>query len=304
MHQMRIACVEATVNMYVILGANGKIGRATIERLRNRGATVRAVVRDSVRARGLAAAGCDIAVADLHDVSALRKAIEGGTAVQVICPTSVHEEDASSDMESMIDTLGNALDSTLPQTILAISDYGAHHSTGTGITLLFHQLESRLRETRPELVFLRSAEHMQNWSRLIKSAAKTGVLPSMHHPLTKLFPTVSASDVGVIAAELLMKPSGSGMPRIVHVEGPRRYSAIDAAATLSRLIDREVVARELPRSDWIPVLKAAGLSDSYAELVAATFDAHNAGRIDAEEGTGEIVRGTTELQEVFLSLLH
>jgi NAD(P)H dehydrogenase (quinone) len=290
--------------MYVIFGANGKIGRATIERLRSHGATVRAVVRDPVRAKDLVAAGCDIAVADLHDASAVRKAIEGATAVQVICPTSVHEKDVSADMESIIDTVGNALDSTPPQRILAISDYGAHHSTGTGITLLFHRLETRLKQTRAQLVFVRSAEHMQNWSRLIKSATKTGVLPSMHHPLTKLFPTVSASDVGVIGAELLMNPPGSEVPRIVHIEGPRRYNAIDAAATLGRLIGREVVARELPRSDWIPVLTRAGLSESYAQLVAATFDAHNTGRIDTEDGTGEIRHGTTELEQVFLSLLH
>ena len=292
-----------TVNVYVILGATGKIGRATIEGLRGRDVPVRAVVRDPMKTNGIASSGCAIAVADLHHAPALQKAIEGATAVQVICPTSVHAKDATSDMEVMIEAIGDALDSAPPQTILAISDYGAQHSAGTGITLLFHQLESRLRKIPAKLTFLRSAEHMQNWHRLIQSAAKTGVLASMHHPLTKLFPTVSASDVGVVAAELLMTPNRSGSARIVHAEGPRRYSAIDAAATLSRLLGREVVARELPRSDWLPVLTTAGLSNSYAELVAATFDAHNAGRIDAEKGAGDIRRGNTELEQVFRSLL-
>lgn len=290
--------------MYVVLGANGKIGRATVEKLRSQGAPVRAVVRDPASAKDIAASGCEIAVADLHDEPALRKAIGGATAVQVICPTSMHENDAASDMETIIETVGRVLDSALPQTILAISDYGAQHSTGTGITMLFHRLEIRLSKIPAELTFLRSAEHMQNWSRVLKSAAKTNVLPSMHHPLTKLFPTVSAPDVGVVAAELLITPNKTGRPHVVHVEGPRRYSAIDVAATLSRLFGREVVARELPRSDWVPVLTGAGLSVSYAELVAATFDAHNAGRIDAEEGTGEVRRGTTQLEQVFRSLLH
>jgi|HubBroStandDraft_6_1064221.scaffolds.fasta_scaffold382553_2 uncharacterized protein YbjT (DUF2867 family) len=78
--------------MYVILGANGKIGRATIDRLRGHGAPARAVVRDAMRTEDIAASGCDIAVADFHDASPLRKAIEGATAVQVICPTSFHEK--------------------------------------------------------------------------------------------------------------------------------------------------------------------------------------------------------------------
>jgi uncharacterized protein YbjT (DUF2867 family) len=110
---------------------------------------------------------------------------------------------------------------------------------------------------------------MQNWSRLIKSAAKTTVLPRMHHPLTKLFPTVSASDVGVIAAELLMSPPDSEVPRIVHIEGPRRYNAIDAAATLSRLMGREVVARDYREAIgflFSPALASARAMPSWSPL--------------------------------------
>jgi hypothetical protein len=59
-------------------------------------------------------------------------------------------------------------------------------------TALFHFLEERLRRISWQLIFLRSAEHMENSSRVVKVAAQTGVLPSLHHPLTKMFPTVSA----------------------------------------------------------------------------------------------------------------
>jgi hypothetical protein len=64
-----------------------------------------------------------------------------------------------------------------------------------------------------------------------------------------------------------------------------------------------VVAEELPRTTWIPALVGGGLSPSYAELVAALFDAHNDGHIDAEPGAGEIRRGSTELRDVFAALL-
>jgi hypothetical protein len=82
----------------------------------------------------------------------------------------------------------------------------------------------------------------------------------------------------------------------VHVEGPRRYTALDVAATISDLAGRMVVARELDRPAWVPTLQSGGLSASYAELVAELFETHNAGRIDAEQGVGEIRRGTTELR--------
>jgi uncharacterized protein YbjT (DUF2867 family) len=262
---------------------------------------VRAVVRDPSTAAELGELGCEIVAADLRNAASLERAIGGATAVQVICPMSVQADDASADMAATIRSITHALDRVRPEAVLAISDYGAELSAGTGITLTFHHLEAQLRTIPSSLTLLRSAEHMQNWSRLVGVAAKTGMLPSLHHPVTKLFPTVSAPDVGLMAAQLLTLGGGAGV-RIVHAEGPRRYSARDVAATLGDLVGREVAAVELPRSDWGQGLVRGGLGRSYAELVAALHDAHNAGRIDAEEGGGEIRRGRTELREA-LSLL-
>jgi NAD(P)H dehydrogenase (quinone) len=153
------------------------------------------------------------------------------------------------------------------------------------------------------VTFLRSAEHMQNWARVIKVASESGVLPSLHHPLSKRFPTVSAQDVGRVAAQLLMDGVTVSTPRVVHVEGPRRYDANEAAATLGNILGREMVAREIPQSDWIPVLTRAGAGPSYAKLVFDLYVAHNAGRIDVEPGATDIRLGTTELRDVFVSLL-
>jgi NAD(P)H dehydrogenase (quinone) len=284
--------------MFAILGASGKVGRATIAKLRAQGAPVRAVVRESSNTRELEASGCQIAVAELRDTDAIRKAIEGATAVQMICPVSVRAKDAAADMGSIIDAIADALTATRPETVLAVSDYGAHVDSGTGITMTFHYMETRLSKVPGTLIFLRSAEHMQNWARVIKPALETGVLPSFHHPVSKIFPTISAPDLSGIAVELLLrKPAGSRL-HIVHAEGPRRYSAADVAATLSEISGRQIVAQELPEKDWIPTLIRAGISQSYAELVFELFVAHNAGRIDVEPG-GEVRLGTTELREAF-----
>ena len=210
--------------MFVILGGNGKVGRATIAELWRLGAPVRAVVRNPSAAVELGELGCEIVAADLRDAAALEMAIGGATAVQVICPLSVRADDASSDMAAIIRVITHTLDRVRPRAILAISDYGAQLSAGTGITLTFHHLEAQLRTIPSRLTLLRSAEHMQNWSRLASVAAKTGVLPSLHHPVTKLLPTVSAPDVGLMAAHLLTSGGDAGV-RIVHAEGQRRYSA-------------------------------------------------------------------------------
>ena len=282
--------------MFAILGASGKVGRATIEKLRAQGAPVRAVVRESSNPADLEGLGCQIAFADLHDTDAVKKAIEGATAVQVICPVSVRAKDAAADMANVIDAIVGALTATRPESILAISDYGAHIDSGTGITMTFHYMEARLSTVPGTLIFLRSAEHMQNWARVIKPALETCILPSFHHPVSKIFPTISAPDLSGIAVGLLLrKPEGSRV-QIIHAEGPRRYSALDVAATLSEISGRQIVAQALPEKDWIPTLTRAGISQSYAELVFELFMAHNAGRIDVEPGA-EVRLGTTGLRE-------
>jgi uncharacterized protein YbjT (DUF2867 family) len=123
----------------------------------------------------------------------------------------------------------------------------------------------------------------------------------LHHPVTKRFPTVSASDVGLIAADLLMS-EGQPPLRIVHAEGPERYSADEVARILGELVDRQIVAQALPRAEWVAALSGGGLSTSYAELVAAMYDAHNAGRIDVEPGVGETRLGKTTLREVLAAM--
>src|ERR1700751_2388961 len=216
--------------MFAILGASGKIGRATIEKLRAQGAPVRAVLRESSNKADLEALGCEIAFADLRDTNAIRNAINGANAVQVICPPSNRAKDAASDMATIIDAITAALMAVHPERVLAISDYGAQADSVTGVTMAFHYMEARLSTIPGALIFLRSGEHMQNWGRVFKPALETGVLPSFHHPVSKIFPTISAPDLGVIAAEFLLQMPVATSPHIVHAEGPRRYSAIDVAA--------------------------------------------------------------------------
>jgi hypothetical protein len=107
-----------------------------------------------------------------------------------------------------------------------------------------------------------------------------------------------------MAADLLTAANGSGTPPIVLAEGPRRYNAIEVATTLAALLGQAVVARQLSRSEGLAALVRGGVSVTYAELVAAMYDAHNLGRIDAEDDAGEIRRGPTELRDVFVSLLR
>ncbi|MBY5830142.1 NAD(P)H-binding protein [Rhizobium leguminosarum] len=282
--------------MFVIFGATGKVGKATIARLRAKGAPVRAVLRDPAKAAPLAALGCEIAMAEVGDADAMAVAMRDATAVQLICPINPRAADASRQMLQSIERMAEAIDAARPPCILAISDYGAHLTIDTGITSLFRAMEERFRQCSARMVFLRSAEHMENWARYLTIAGETGVMPSMHQPLSRPFATVSAADIGDMAADLLLTGEDHGpLPRIVHGEGPREYTALDIAAALGQVLARSVVAHELPRANWPATLMRSGLSESYAELIVRLADAHNKGLIGAEAGVGEIRRGRTDI---------
>lgn len=292
--------------MFVIFGAAGNVGRASAAALREAGRPVRAVVRDSAQAGPLAQLGCEIAVADLCEPVSVARALDGAQAVQMLCPVPRSGSLPAQAMRHMIDVAASALQMNPPPRIVALSDYGAELRGGTGITELFHELESSLAPLGTRLTLLRSAEHMHNWARVMPVALATGILPSLHEPLDKRFPCVAAQDVGRLAAELLsdaFNATASADPRVVSMEGPERVSALDVARVLSDVSGQEVVARTVPREHRAAMLGRAGLSEQHVRLICDLYDAHNAGRIDVEAGVGQWRRGTTTLAQAFAALV-
>ncbi|WP_133645390.1 NAD(P)H-binding protein [Paraburkholderia flava] len=295
--------------MYIIFGANGQVGRASITALRRAGQPVRAVLREQHDARQrefFEQSGCDVAFADLRDARAIGEALRDATAVQMLCPLPNDDPHPARTMRETIAAAVDALSAHRPPLVLALSDYGAELEHGTGITMLFHELEARLKPLAgpdTHLILLRASEHMHNWARVVPAAIATNRLPSLHHPLTKRFPTVAAQDVGTLAAELMTTPRDARSLRTVSIEGPRRLDARDVAHALSTALGRPIDALELPRDTWTPTLKHAGLSDEHAQLIVDLYDAHNAGRIDVERDATERYFGATDLADVFATLV-
>jgi NAD(P)H dehydrogenase (quinone) len=292
------------LNVFVIFGAAGNVGRVSAAALRRAAREVRAVVRDNRQGEVLAEIGCEIAVADLLDPASVARAIEGAYAVQILCPVPRAHADPGAEMRRMIDASAKALLANPPQRLLALSDYGAEHARGTGITTLFHYLETQLAPVASQLTFLRAAEHMHNWARVLPIALARGVLPTLHHPLNKLFPTAAAEDVGLLAAELLLddRPVKTS-PRVVSIEGEARVSPLDVARTLGELAHRQITALAVPRDGWATMLHDAGLGENHAHLIMDLYDAHNAGRIDVETEISERRFGATALADVFAAIL-
>ena len=283
-------------NLFAVLGATGKVGGAAIRELTRRGCAVRAILRDAAKVERLKRDGSEVALADVRDGASLTKALAGASHVLAICPMNPKADSAFTEHENLAETIVSALASAKPTNVVAISDYGAQHETGTGVTLIFHRFEQSLRSLPANVTIARSAEHMQNWGRYLRNAATNGVLPMMYQPVDRPVPFVSALDVGVIAAGILADSPVAGL-RVVHVEGPRRYSIGDVTEIVQTSLRRAVTAQEVVGERRFQLLTAAGISESYARLVTGMWDAHNAGRIEIEPGT-DVHRGSTPFETV------
>ena len=85
-------------------------------------------------------------------------------------------------MRNAIESIASALEKARPKRVLAISDYGAHVGFDIGMPTMCGTLETRIRRLKGHRVILRSAEHMQNWSRAIPGAVASGTLTSFPIP--------------------------------------------------------------------------------------------------------------------------
>lgn len=284
--------------MFVIFGASGNVGSATVKALVESGKPVRAVVHDRARGEPFVALGCEVAVCDLADSGAIQDAMAGASAVQMLCPVPRGDARPADTMRRTIGAIEKALRKAPPEVLLALSDYGAELPRGTGVTVLFHELEQQWGGIAERSIMLRSAEHMHNWARVMPRALETGMLPSFHHPLNKRFPTVAARDVGLIAAQLLLETSDEPS-RVVSVESEHRVDAVEVAQTLSHVGGRQIDAVAVPREAWEGTLLHAGLSAAHVALIVELYDAHNAGLIDIETDGTERRFGSTSLAQVF-----
>jgi uncharacterized protein YbjT (DUF2867 family) len=277
--------------MFVVLGASGYVGRATVKRLRESYKPVRAVLRSPSVSHELKALECDVAIADLRNERELRAAISGAHAVQVLLPLEASQVEPSYFTETM-DCLASSLRHEMPDHVLALSDYGAHLAGDAGIANVFGQFEACLSDVPSTLTVLRSCEHIQNWLPLLTLAHATGKLPSFHSPVSRPIPVVDALDVGAVAAAILASPpSGSS---VLHVEGPQRHATEEIATILGDVLRRPITAVALSRATWHHTLYGRA-TEFYAGLLCEMFDAHNRGRIDIDPANPQVIRGTTTL---------
>ena len=288
--------------MYVITGASGHTGSVVARTLLERGERVRVVLRDEAKADAWRQWGAEVALAELHDASALSLAMMGARGAYLLLPPPAPSStDVLGDRLLMVDAMGQAVKASgLPHFVL-LSSMGAQHAEGTGILKTLYLAERELGALGVPMTILRAAYFMENWGTALPPAVEAGVLPSFFGPSDRPIHMVATRDVGEVAARMLLEPALSR--RVVELAGPVDYSPDEVADTAARLLGRRVhVVERLPAA-LVPMLEDLGFSTELAHLMREMTEGINRGQVFFERPR-QLARGRTTLDEVFGGMLR
>lgn len=190
-----------------VFGATGRQGSAVVAALLAEGAPVRALVRDpnSPGARQLAAAGAELATADLDRPDTLVDAVRGAAAVFAMTtftgPGGIEEEVEHGR------AIGDAVRAAGVPRMIYSSVGGAERQTGIPHFESKRRVEEHLESLGLQTTFLRPTFFMDNFASFSRPREEDGTLV-IRLPIPDGVPLqmVSARDIGRVAATALLHP--------------------------------------------------------------------------------------------------
>lgn len=256
------------------------------------------MVRDASKGATWKDRGCEVALADIRDAGALTAAFQGTDGVFVILPPLFDPTPGFPEVREMATALRTALEAARAPKVVCLSTIGAQARQPNLLGQL-GILERMLGELSMPIAFLRPAWFMENSVWDVAPARERGVVSSFLQPLDKPVPMVATEDVGRVAAGLLQE-RWEGR-RIVELEGPRRVSPNELAATFTRLLGRPVRMEAVPRETWAALFASQGMKNPTPRT--QMLDGFNEGWIEFEGGEASSLKGSIPLETVLKELV-
>lgn len=283
--------------MYAVTGITGKVGGAVARSLLDAGLRVRAVARDGAKGAAWRERGCDLAIADLSDAPALTAAFADVDGVFVLIPPNFDPAPGFPELRAINAALTRAIGAAKPPKIVCLSTIGAQ-ATKPNLLNQLGLVEQALGALPRPVCFLRAAWFMENAEWDVAPARDAGVVPSFLQPLDKPVPMVATADIGRLAAALLQE-TWTGR-RVVELEGPRRVTPNEIAATFAEILGRPVRMQAVPREAWEGLFASQGMKNPTPR--AQMLDGFNEGWIEFESGESGSLKGRTEIATVLRRL--
>ena len=285
--------------MFAISGVTGHTGSVVAETLIDQGHQVRVIVRSEAKGESWKEKGAEVAVADIMDVAAMTRALQGVNGAYFLLPPDLASETFIDDSLKRAEAIVAAASAArLPHAVI-LSSVGAQHRDRVGPITTIANLERLFVEESIPLTAIRPGYFLENIQDVMPAVLHEGIYPSMILPLDFRIDMVATRDIGATIAGALLNP-GTEAHRVIELKGAAQYSAEDIAAELSKSLDREITPIAVPPEGWVAQLQQAGLSRQSAESIAEMHENINNGRIDFLDPNAR--RGTVDLEAFIAGL--
>lgn len=269
--------------MYVILGATGNTGSVAAETLLAKGEKVRVVGRSKERLSRFASRGAEAFEADVTDSAALTKAFSDARAVYAMLPPDPTNTDYRAHQDEVTNSIAKALEAAGVTHTVALSSFGADKVDKTGPVAGLHVMEERFAQI-PNLnaLYLRAGYFMENTLPQIGITKSFGMMAG---PVSAdlAMPVIASRDVGVAAAEALLKLDFTGQ-QTRELQGQRNLTYLDMAKIVGAAVGiPNLTYIQLPAEQIIQGMTQMGISKNIAGLICEMSDSMNNGHMRALE---------------------
>lgn len=187
-----------------------------------------------------------MAAADYGNEEALTRAFSHASGVFVLMPPNYDPDPGFPETVEANQVIRAALTAAAPEKIVVLSTVGAHAEQDNLLNNLKMSEES-FRTLEAPVAFLRAAWFMENAAWDLADAQR-GQVNSFLQPPEHPIPMIAVNDIGEAASRMLAQDwEGT---RIVELEGPRRYTAVDIIQALADAFGHPVKAHFVPRQQW------------------------------------------------------
>lgn len=253
----------------LVIGGTGHVGAALVQDLMARGETVRVGTR---RPEAVSAAGAKGVLVDLDRPETLGPALEGVNRLFVLAPAG--EADHVRLLAPVVDAAAQRGVKVVLQTAIGVE---------SDDNIPFRQVELRLEKSGVPYVILRPNWFSDNFASYWWHDVLAGEIRVPAGEGKSSF--IDSRDIAAAAAAALTTNKFDG--QAFALTGPEALGYAEAAALISKAAGRTVTYRSVDDAVFIPALVSAGLTQDYAQMLAAIFypvrEGWTAGVTDAVE---------------------
>jgi uncharacterized protein YbjT (DUF2867 family) len=282
---------------YVVAGATGHVGSVVADRLLRHGKRVRVIVRDAAKGSRWADRGAEVATGNLGDADFVAEALVGASGFFTLMPPDYAAPDIFAAQRRYADSIAGAVAAGSVPHVVLLSSLGAELPSGTGPIKGLHYFENKLRETGTTLTAIRAAYFQENAAMGLEPARTMGIFAVFGDRDDERIPMIATRDIGELAASALLDPPAAS--EVVDLVGPE-YAWRDVAAALGKVLGKPLQIVKIPRSEWAPTLRQAGIPPAAAETMAEMFGALGSGIVRPKGD--RLVKGDTTLDETVRTL--